>query len=80
MLSPAITIYNSMFTDSIEHRLDSENTVKKRERLNSTVVLVPGDVDVCMLAAQYVIVHCLMLASWEAVTSVCSSTQARPLT
>lgn len=70
-----------MVTDSKEHCLDSENTVtKKKERLKSTVVLVPGETDVCLLAAQYVIVHCLMLASWEAVTKVCSSTQARPLT
>lgn len=65
-----------VFIDSIEHFLDKENTVKGEKRkkgkkeLNSTVVLVPGDVDVCLLEAQYVIVHCLTLASWEVVTRV----------
>lgn len=65
-----------VFIDSIEHFLDKENTVKGEKRkkgkkeLNLTVVLVPGDVDVCLLEAQYVIVHCLTLASWEVVTRV----------
>lgn len=63
-----------VFIDSIEHFLDKENTEEKKEKgkkeLNSTVVLVPGDVDVCLLEAQYVIVHCLTLASWEVVTRV----------
>lgn len=50
---------------------------KKKERLKSTVVLVPGDVDV---STQYLRVHCLMQASWEPVTRVWSSIQARSLT
>lgn len=33
----------------------------------------------CLPVDQYVIVHCLTLASWEVVTKVCLSSQAKPL-
>lgn len=68
-----------MCTDSIEHRLDREN-IKKERKTEVYSSPCPGDVEVCQRAAQYVIVHCLMLASWEVVTRVFSSIQARPLT
>lgn len=89
-LFPAMTIYNSDVYR--QHRTPfrqwkyskkkkkGEGGKQRKERLNSTVVLVPGDVDVRLRAAQSVIVHCLMVPSWEAVTRVCSSIQARPLT
>lgn len=37
-----------VFTDSIDHRSESENTVFKKERLESTVVLEPGNVGFCL--------------------------------
>lgn len=52
--------------------------MRREQESSSTVVFVSGDVDV-LLEAQYLIVHCLMLASWEVVTSVFSLIQARLL-
>lgn len=52
--------------------------MRREQESSSTVVFVFGDVDV-LLEAQYLIVHCLMLASWEVVTSVFSLIQARLL-